>query len=77
MGGTVSVIAHTDLVADPTASLIVQFNSGAEIFMTKIGSGQYQFTVGHFGQLVEICTVTSFTSDGTARGSATLTALTS
>ena len=70
-----SVIAHTDLVGDPSATMIVQFNSGANIVMTSLGTGQYQFTNARFGQLVEICTVTSI-QGGVIRGSATITALT-
>src|ERR1700761_4421016 len=70
--GTVSVVAHTDLVGDSTATMAVSFQGGGPIAMTSVGPGQFQFTQTKFGQAVESITVTSITADGVVRGTASL-----
>jgi len=70
--GTVSVVAHTNLVGDSTATMSVSFQGGAPIAMTSVGPGQFQFTKTGFGQTVESITVSSITADKVVRGTASL-----
>jgi len=75
MQGSVSVVASTDLVGDAKSTMTISFNGAGAIPMTNIGAGQFQYAATHFGQTADAIVVTSLSSDGKARGSATATGL--
>jgi hypothetical protein len=76
-GGTINVVAHSDLVADPNAKMTLTFGGRANA-MTSVGPGQWSFNARSTAKPASITVTSSTTVNGVTKNldSKTLTATT-
>lgn len=69
--GTITVTAHTNLVGDPSAQMVISVNGAAAVQMTKVGTNTGKFTYSQrsvaAGLPIVVTTRIGTTSYGTAR----------